>query len=62
MENMKQEALPDLELIDIVQNMSPEERVSEKDRLLSEISDREYLVNMINFVSDQEGVDIQIIR
>lgn len=62
MENMKQEALPDLELIDIVQNMSPEERVSEKERLLSEISDREYLVNMINFVSDQEGVDIQIIR
>lgn len=54
-------ALPDMELINIVEGMSPDERIQEKRRLLQEISDRESLVHLINEVNDVEGIDVTII-
>lgn len=42
------EALPGLELHNIIEGMSSEAREAYKDRLLSEISDREHLVFLIN--------------
>ena len=50
-------ALPDMELINVIEGMSFSQRVAEKRRLLSEISDRETLVNIINDVNQAEGKD-----
>lgn len=51
-----QEALPGLDLTDIVERMLPEERAVYKQRLLAEIDDREKLVWLINEVNHVEGV------
>ena len=50
------EALPGLELHEIVEDMSPAERLEYKQKLLDEISDREKLVWLINEVNDVEGI------
>lgn len=53
----QQGALPDMELVTVVEGMSPQERLAHKAKLLAEISDRESLVHLINDVNDMEGVD-----
>lgn len=53
------EALPGLELHEVIEAMSPEERLEEKQRLLDEISDREKLVWIINEVNDVEGIEYE---
>lgn len=50
------EALPELELHEIVEQMSPAERLEYKQRLLDEINGREKLVWLINEVNDIEGI------
>lgn len=62
MNNQTEEpALPDMELINLVEGMNPHERVQEKRRLLQEISDRESLVHLINDVNEAEGIDVTIL-
>ena len=51
----EQPALPDMELVNFIEGMSVEDRIKEKRRLLSEISDRESLVHLINDVNEAEG-------
>lgn len=43
-----QEALPDMELHNFIERMTPQERQEYKERYLAEISDRETIVHMIN--------------
>ena len=57
----EQPALPDMELINIVEGMSPEQRLDYKRQLLEQISDRETLVHLINDVNAAEGCDVEII-
>ena len=57
----KQEALPNMELVDIVEGMSPEQRIEYKRQLLAQISDRESLCNLIDTVNESEGIDVTII-
>ena len=54
-QSQEQPALPDMELVNFIEAMSIEDRINEKRRLLSEISDRESLVNLINEVNEAEG-------
>ena len=56
-----QEALPDMELVNFIERMSPEERIEHKRRWLSEISDREMLCRMVDDTNAAEGVDVEII-
>ena len=51
------EALPGLELHEIVERMSPAERLEYKQKLLDEINDRDRLVWLINEVNDMEGIE-----
>lgn len=57
----RQEALPDMELVDFIERMSPGERMEHKSRYLSEISDREMLCRMIDDANEAEGVRIDLI-
>lgn len=57
----EQPALPDMELINVVEGMSIEERIENKRRWLSEISDREMLCNLVDRVNEAEGADVTII-
>ena len=57
----EQSALPDMDLINIIEGMTPDQRIQEKRRLLAEISDREELCNLIDRVYDAEGIDVEII-
>lgn len=57
----EQPALPDMEIIDFIEGMSVENRIEEKRRLLSEISDRESLCNLIDQVNEAEGANVTII-
>lgn len=57
----RQEALPNMEIVNFIEGMSVEERIESKRRYLSEISDREMLCRMIDDANDAEGVDVQII-
>lgn len=52
-----QEALPGLDLTDIVERMLPEERSMYKQKLLDEINDREKLIWLINEVNHVEGIE-----
>ena len=56
-----QPALPDMELIQLIEAMSPEERATHKAQWLSQISDREMLCRMVDDANDAEGIDIAII-
>lgn len=58
----EQPALPDMELSDIIKNMTPDQRIQEKRRLLSEISDREILCNIIDKVNDAEEINVELIH
>ena len=58
----EQPVLPDMELSDVIKNMTPDQRIQEKRRLLSEISDREILCNIIDKVNDAEGINVELIR
>ena len=49
------DALPGLELHEIVEGMLPAERAEYKERLLDEINDREKLVWLINEVEEVEN-------
>ena len=60
-EQEEQPALPDMELVDFIERMTPEERIEHKRRYLSEISDREALCRMIDDANEMEGVDVSII-
>lgn len=60
-QSQEQPALPDMELINFIEAMSPEQRIAEKRRLLSEISDRESLCNLIDQVNEAEGANVTII-
>jgi len=51
----EQEALEGMELVDLVESMSYYERIAYKNKLLSEMSDRETLVHLINEVNEVEG-------
>ena len=51
------EALPGLELHEIVERMSVQERAEYKQRLLDDINDREKLVWLINEVNEVEGIE-----
>lgn len=53
----EQDALPGLELYEIVERMSVQERAEYKQRLLDEINDREKLVWLINEVNEVEGIE-----
>jgi len=57
----EQPALPDMELIQYIENMSPEERIAHKRLWLSQISDREMLCRMVDDANAGEGVDVSII-
>lgn len=57
----RQEALPNMEVLDLIEAMSVEERIEHKRRYLSEISDREALCRMIDDVNEAEGADVSII-
>lgn len=54
----QQEPLPGMELRDLVECMSYIEREAYKKKLLSEMSDREMLVHLINDVNEAEGIDM----
>lgn len=54
----EQEPLPNMELRDLVEGMSYIEREAYKQKLLSEMSDREMLVHLINDVNEAEGYDM----
>lgn len=58
-EQGEQPALPDMELANIIEGLKPEQRIAEKQRLLSEISDRELVINVINQVNDAEGIEVE---
>ena len=57
----EQPALPDMELVNIIESMHPEERIEHKRRWLAEISDREMLCRMVDDANHAEGLDIEII-
>lgn len=57
----EQPALPDMELINIIQEMSPHDRIVNKRRALQEISDREQLIRMIDEANAIDGVNVTII-
>lgn len=54
-QSQEQPALPDMELVNFIEAMSVEDRINEKRRLLSEISDRESLARLIDEVNEAEG-------
>lgn len=57
----EQPALPDLELVNIIEGMSPDERIQNKQRWLDEISDRETLCRMVDDANAAEGVEVEIL-
>lgn len=54
-------ALPDMELVSIIENMTADERKDNKRRLLDEISDREALCRMIDDANEGEGIEVELI-
>lgn len=59
--NPNQEPFPEMELVQLFENMTPDERVRHKRQMLREISDREMVVRIIDEVNKQEGIDVTII-
>lgn len=55
-----QPALPDMELVNIIRNMPPEERMENKRRWLDEISDREILCRMVDDANKDDGLDLEL--
>lgn len=57
----EQPALPDKELVQYIENMSPDERIAHKRKWLAEISDREMLCRMVDDANEAEGANVSII-
>lgn len=57
----EQAALPDMELIEYIESMDPNERIAHKRKWLAEISDREMLCRMVDDANAAEGIDVEII-
>ena len=55
-----QPALPDMELVNIIRNMPPEERMENRRRWLDEISDREILCRMVDDANKADGLDLEL--
>lgn len=55
-----QPALPDMELVNIIRNMPPEERMENTRRWLDEISDREILCRMVDDANKADGLDLEL--
>lgn len=55
-----QPALPDMELVNIIRNMPPEERMENKRRWLDEISDREMLCRLVDDANRADGLDLEL--
>lgn len=55
-----QPALPDMELVNIIRNMPPEERMENKRRWLSEISEREMLCRLVDDANKADGLDLEL--
>lgn len=55
-----QPALPDMELVNIIRNMPPEERMENKRRWLDEISDREMLCRLVDDANKADGLDLEL--
>lgn len=55
-----QPALPDMELVDIIRNMPPEERMENKRRWLDEISEREMLCRLVDDANKADGLDLEL--
>lgn len=60
-EQFEQDALPGMEILELIEGMTPENRIEYKRQLLDQISDRETLVHAINRVNEAEGIDVEII-
>ena len=57
----EQPALPDMELVNIIEGMSADERIQNKRRWLAEISDREMLCRMVDDANAAEGIEVEIL-
>jgi len=57
----EQPALPDMELVQYIDNMTELERIAHKRLWLSQISDREMLCRMVDDANAGKGIDISII-
>lgn len=55
-----QPALPDMELVNIIRNMPPEERMENKRRWLDEISEREMLCRLVDDANKADGLDLEL--
>lgn len=61
-DQFEEPALPDMELINFIEALTPEQRVEHKRQWLSEISDREMLCRLVDDANHAEGLgDIEII-
>lgn len=60
-ESPEQPALPDMELVNVIEGMSPMERIAHKRKWLAEISDREMLCRLVDEANDAEGANVSII-
>lgn len=57
----EQPALPDMELVNIIEGMPYEDRIANKRQWLSEISDREMLCRMVDDANAGEGLEVAIL-
>ena len=55
-----QPALPDMELVNVIRNMPPEERMENKRRWLDEISEREMLCRLVDDANKADGLDLEL--
>lgn len=55
-----QPALPDMELVNIIRNIPPEERMENKRRWLDEISEREMLCRLVDDANKADGLDLEL--
>lgn len=55
-----QSPLPDMELVNIIRDMPPEERMDNKRRWLDEISEREMLCRLADDANKADGLDLEL--
>lgn len=55
----RQEAIPTMELAQIIEAMSPQDRIDHKRQWLSDISDREMLCRLVDEINEQEGIEVE---
>lgn len=49
-----------MELVNIIRNMPPEERMENKRRWLDEISEREMLCRLVDDANKADGLDLEL--